>query len=240
MPINKVQLKRREKVAERTMAFYFEKPLGFEFRPGQYCNVGLLNPPETDAEGNSRSFSISSAPFEEDLMFAMRMRDTAFKRVLGRAAPGMEVRLSKPVGSFILHQDARRPAVFLVGGIGITPFRSMILDAVHRHLPHRLLLFYSNRRPEDAAFLKELQQLEKNYANFKLVATMAEMEKSQQPWLGETGFIRKEMLDQYSVRSDSPIYYSAGPPVMVHAMRELLTGIGVSEDDIHTEDFDGY
>jgi len=240
MPTYKVKLKHREEVAESTTAFYFEKPSGFDFRPGQFCNVALLDPPETDAKGNARSFSIASAPYEEDLMMAMRMRDTAFKRVLGRAPLGMEVRFSKAVGPFTLHEDASRPAVFLVGGIGITPFRSMILDAANNNLPHRLLLFYSNRRPEDAAFLDELQQLEKNQANFNLVATMAEMEKSQQAWQGETGFIRKEMIDQYAGHLANPIYYSAGPPAMVHAMRELLVGMGVNEDNIRTEDFDGY
>ena len=240
MPAFKVKLKHRQEVAERTMAFYFEKPQGFDFRPGRFCNVGLLDPPETDAEGNSRSFSIASAPFEEDLMLAMRMRDTAFKRVLGRAPLGMEVRFSKAIGPFTLHEDASRPAVFLVGGIGITPFRSMILDAAHKNLPHQLLLFYSNRRPEDAAFLDELRQLEDRHANFSMVATMAEMEKSQQAWQGETGFIRREMLGQYAGHLERPIYYSAGPPAMVHAMRDLLSGIGVSDDDIRTEDFDGY
>jgi ferredoxin-NADP reductase len=240
MPAYKVKLKRREEVAERTTAFYFEKPPGFVFRPGQFCNVALLDPPETDAEGNARSFSIASAPFEEDLMLAMRMRDTAFKRVLGRAPLGTEVRFSKAIGPFTLHEDASRPAVFLVGGIGITPFRSMILDAAHKNLPHSLLLFYSNRRPEDAAFLGELQDLAKNHANFELVATMAEMEKSQRAWQGEIGFIRKEMLDKYASHLARPIYYSAGPPAMVHAMRELLAGMGASEDNIRTEDFDGY
>ena len=192
MPTHKVKLKRREEIAERTMAFYFSKPPGFEFRPGQFCNLALLDPPETDAEGNLRSLSIASAPFEEELMVATRLRDTAFKRVLGRAPLETEVKLAGPFGPFALHEDASRPAVFLVGGIGITPFRSMILDAAHKNLPHQLWLFYSNRRPEDASFLQELQQLEKTYANFKVVATMAEMEKSKQPWDGETGFIRKE------------------------------------------------
>ena len=240
MPSYKVKLIRREEVAERTVAFYFEKPSGFEFRPGQFCNFALLDPPETDAEGNLRSFSISSAPFEEDLMIATRMRDTAFKRVLNRAPLGTEINLAGPFGSFTLHADSDRPAIFLVGGIGITPFRSMILVASQNKLPQRLLLFYSNRRPEDAAFLSELQQLEKNNANYQQVATMTGMEKSQRAWDGETGYIRKEILDKYAGHLASPIYYSAGPPAMVQAMRELLVGMGTSEDDIRTEDFDGY
>ncbi len=240
MPTYKVKLKRREEVAEGTMAFYFEKPASFEFKAGQFLNYTLIDPPETDAEGNLRTFSIASAPWEEDLMLSTRMRDTAFKRVLKRVPPGTAVKIDGPFGSFTLHVDAARPAVFLAGGIGITPFRSMILHATRNKLPHRLFLFYSNRRPEDAAFLDELQQLEKENANYKLVATMADMEKSQRAWHGETGFIGKEMLSKYVNDLGTPIYYSAGPPAMVAAMRQLLSGTGVSEDNIRTEDFAGY
>jgi hypothetical protein len=75
-------LTKREEIAEGTMAFHFAKPADFQFRAGQSIDLTLLNPPETDAEGNSRAFSIASAPFDNDLMIATRMRDTALKRVL--------------------------------------------------------------------------------------------------------------------------------------------------------------
>ena len=78
MATHKVKLKRREEVAEGTAAFYFEKPEGFQFKAGQFLRFSLIDPPETDAEGDSRSFSIASAPHEEDLMIATRLRDTAF------------------------------------------------------------------------------------------------------------------------------------------------------------------
>ena len=77
-----IKLQHRSEVAERTMAFYFEKPKDFHFEPGQFADLTLIDPPETDAEGNRRTFSIASAPHEERLTFATRMRDTAFKRVL--------------------------------------------------------------------------------------------------------------------------------------------------------------
>ena len=80
----------RVEVAEDTMAFYFEKPPGFEFRPGQSSDLTLVNPPEADSEGNVRTFSIASAPFEDQLMFATRMRDKAFKRSLKTAPLGTQ------------------------------------------------------------------------------------------------------------------------------------------------------
>ncbi len=82
------KLKSKKVIAEGTEAFIFEKPAGFEFKSGQTIDLTLINPPETDAEGNTRTFSIASAPHEEDLMIATRMRDTAFKRVLGKMEPG--------------------------------------------------------------------------------------------------------------------------------------------------------
>ncbi len=222
------------------MAFHFEKPAGFPFKPGQFANLTLLDPPETDAEGNVRTFSIASAPLEEDLTFATRIRDTAFKRVLKTMPLGTEIALGGPFGSFTLHSDSSRPGVFLAGGIGITPFRSMILHASNRRLPLRLLLFYSNRRPEDAAFLQELEGIARENTRFKLIATMTEMEKSKQKWQGRTGYLDKQMLSECMDDPKGSIYYVAGPPKMVSAIGHALADFGVSEDDIRSEDFAGY
>jgi ferredoxin-NADP reductase len=234
------RLNERRDVAEGTMAFHLEKPPGFQFKAGQYMNVTLIDPPETDAEGNTRSFSIASAPFEADLVVATRMRDTAFKRVFRTLSLKSEVRISGPFGSFTLHADASRPAVFLVGGIGITPFRSMILQAAKDKLAHKLHLFYSNRRPEDAAFLDKLQETEKQNPNYKFVGTMTAMGNSKRPWQGATGYITREMLSTWVSDLNGPIYYTAGPPGMVAAMRQMLTTSGIGDDDIRTEEFTGY
>jgi ferredoxin-NADP reductase len=234
------KLKEKENLAEGTMGFYFAKPAGFQFKPGQYMDLTLIDPPETDAEGNIRSFSIASVPEDEYLLFATRMRDSAFKRFLRTAAPDTEIKMEGPMGSFTLHNNSSKPAAFLAGGIGITPFSSILRHAARAKLPHRLHLFYSNRRPEDAAFMDVLRQLEKENANFKLIPSMSEMNKSAQTWNGETGFINQEMLARYLPSLQGPIYYVAGPPAMVTAMRQMLIAAGVDEDDVRTEEFSGY
>ena len=94
------KLLNRFEVAQDTMAFHFEKPMGFDFKPGQSVDLTLLNPPETDSEGNIRTFSIASAPFENQLTFATRMRDTAFKRSLRKVALGTTVKIDPAMGSF--------------------------------------------------------------------------------------------------------------------------------------------
>lgn len=240
MPKYKVRLIDRKEVAESTMAFYLDKPFNFEFKAGQFIDVTLIDPLETDAEGNTRTLSIASAPHEPYLMVATRMRDTAFKRVIKDLPLGSELEIDGPFGSFTLHNDSSRPAVFLIGGIGITPVRSILLDATERKLSHRLYLFYSNRRPEDAAFLYELINLEKENLNYKFIGTMTEMEKSQRIWNGETGYINKEMISRYVHDLMSAIYYLAGPPAMVSAMRKLLNEIYIDDDNIKTEEFSGY
>src|SRR6266704_5563590 len=137
-----VALKEKKHIAEGTIAFIFEKPNGFHFQAGQHIRMTLLNAPETDSEGKSRFFSLANSPQEKDLVIAMRMRDTAFKRVLGRMQIGDKVRieilLKSPHASFTLHDDPSKPAVFLIGGIGIVPAFSLIKDATERKLPHEI------------------------------------------------------------------------------------------------------
>ena len=240
MATHEVRLVRNELVAEGTMAFHFSRPSGFRFQAGQHLTMSLVNPPETDSEGDTRTFTIASAPHDPDLMIATRMRDTAFKRVLKSAPAGTAVRIDGPNGEMVLHDDASRPAVFLAGGIGITPFLSMARHAARERLPHHVHLFYSNRRPEDAAFLAELQNLERLNPNYHLIATMVEAEKSERPWPGETGFIRHEMLERHLPNTASPVYYFAGPPAMTMAMQQMLEGMGVGEEAMRYEEFYGY
>ncbi len=116
------KLKDRKEVAEGTMAFQFEKPSGWTCNAGQYLDMTLLDPPETDSEGNVRTFSLASAPHEETLMVATRMRDTAFKRVLRTMPFGTAVKIEGPSGDLILQNDFTRTAVFLAGGLASRRF----------------------------------------------------------------------------------------------------------------------
>jgi ferredoxin-NADP reductase len=240
MPIYKVKLKAREEIAAGTMAFHFEKPEGFVYKAGQFADYTLINPPETDAEGNTRGFSLASAPYEDDLMSATRMRDTAFKRVLKTMPLGTELTLDAPYGSFTLHNNAAIPAVFVTGGIGVTPVRSIVLQAIHDQVARRIIVVDSNKRPEDAAFLNDLNKAHGKNPHYTFVGTMTGMEKSNREWHEETGHMTKAMLSKYIDDLTVPIYYIAGPQGMVAAMRKVLTESGVNDDNIRTEEFTGY
>ena len=240
MAIHEVRLVRRDVVAEGTMAFYLSRPAGFEFRAGQSLLFRLIAPPETDGEGDSQTFTIASAPHEPELMIATRVRDTAFKRVLKSLPPGAALGIDSPNGDMVLEESVSRPLVVLAGGIGITPFRSMALHAAHARLAHRMLLLYGNRRREDAAFLDELQELERRNPNFRLVAVISEPQKSARPWSGETGLIRRELIEQYVPEPKAALFYFAGPPAMIAAMHVLLEELGIAEEAMRYEEFYGY
>jgi ferredoxin-NADP reductase len=236
----KIALVSREMVADRTMSFRFEKPAGWAYRAGQSLDMTLIDPPETDAEGNLRAFTISSTPREHVIQITTRLRDTAFKRVLQQVPLGTEVKIAGPFGDLHLHRAAR-PAVLLAGGIGITPFRSLLVEAIAAGvLPYPVAVFHANRRPEDAAFGDEFRALERKDSNLTFVPTVTVEADSRQAWNGESGRIDAAMLGRHLDAVTDPIYYIAGPSGMVEATRPMLMALGVDEDDIRTEEFSGY
>lgn len=240
MTTHEAKLEQREEVAEGTMAFHFERPSGFGFKPGQAIDLVLLGEPGTGTQGGRHAFSLVSAPFQDELMIATRMRASAYKRTLRSLPLGASVQIEGPFGSLTLHNDRARAAVFIAGGIGITPFMSILRQAANDQLPQRLSLLYSNRRPEDAAFIPELQRLERLNERFRLVATMTQMTKSGRQWEGETRSIDADLVKAIGNELPAPIYYLAGPPAMVEAVRKTLNGVGIDDDDIRAEEFYGY
>ena len=225
-----ILVKGHEEVAAGTTAFHFTKPPDFAFKPGQAATLVLIDPP---AEANSRQriFSLVSAPFEAELAIATRMREgSAFKRALKSLQPGTKLQLKGPRGVMTLHEDRGRAAVFIAGGIGITPFMSMLRQAAHDRLEQRLLLICSNRRQEDTPFLSELQTLVRENDNFRLLARMTGLE----------GFVDGDAVRRFAGDAPAPIYYLAGPPAMVDAMKTMLRRADVSDEDVRSEQFYGY
>lgn len=233
-----VKLRASHEVAAGTTAFHFDKPAGFAFEPGQA--VDLVLPAAPDAEALRHTFSLVTAPFEDELVIATRMRNSAYKRALAAMAPGGRAIVENPSGSLTLDGDRSRGAVFVAGGIGITPFISILRQAAHERSAQRLALVYSNRRPEDAAFLAELQQLERGLRSFRLLATMTDMSRSAVQWPGETRLLDAELVTRPAQDMPRPIYYIVGPPGMVEGVRSALAQAGIDDNDIRSEEFYGY
>jgi ferredoxin-NADP reductase len=230
----------RTEVAEGTMAFQFEKPTNFVFKPGQYIDLTISDSQGGPVNGLTHTFSIASSPFDKNLMVITRMRNTVFKQALSTLPIGSAARIEGPMGSFSLHNNTARPAIFLAGGIGIAPFLSMLSYATGERLRHSIVLFYANRYLKDAAFMDSLWKLECANPRFRFVPTLTRVTNNNGDWRGKTGHISSEMIVTRVGRLAGPIYYIAGPPTMVAATRRTLSEVGVDEDDIRTEEFAGY
>ncbi|HYA20491.1 MAG TPA: FAD-dependent oxidoreductase [Burkholderiales bacterium] len=241
MPKFAAKLIERNEVAEGTMAFTFERPSDFNFTAGQFLTVIVPNPPFSDAKGNRRTFSIASPPQElAHLEIATRMTDSALKRSLAELPLSTPVELFGPAGSFVLHKASSMPAVFIAGGIGITPFRSMINDAFARHLTHQITLVYSNRNLEGAAFHDEFLRAAEAHTKFKYIPTMTEANKSHRQWSGLRRIVDAHFLREHIGDIMAPVFYIAGPPGMVTGINKAVIEAGAEPARVRSEKFDGY
>jgi ferredoxin-NADP reductase/nitrite reductase/ring-hydroxylating ferredoxin subunit len=201
-----------------------------------------------DPKGPIRHFTISSSPTENFIMFSTRIRESPYKKRLSTLEEGSRVNVRGPEGQFILHEDYSKPAVFLSGGIGVTPFRSMIKYATDKQLPLKIVMFDSNRNRENILFNKEFDEWTKINKNLKIIYTISEDE--QQPssstandWKGEYGRIDKAMILKYLDTNilDNSIFYICGPPSMLKAMESLLQdNLEIPKERIKVEEFTGY
>ncbi len=237
MAIWSSSLLRIDAVARDTVGVHFRKPDGFLFKPGQ--TVTLTLPAKTpDSPALKHTFSLVSAPHEEDLSIATRNRKSPFKQALTRLQPDDPLSFSGPYGRFALPEQTGRPLVLIAGGIGITPYMSMLRDATHRGSTQKFLLLYSNHAPEQAAFLAELQELARLNPYFRLQATMTS--DATQGWAGLRGRIDAAMLRQALQGLSEPLCYVTGTSAMVESISDLLDQIGIGDADVRSEGFPGY
>jgi ferredoxin-NADP reductase len=227
-------------VAKNTVAFQFQRPRNFLFRPGQFIDLALPGLLGNGRHGLTHRFSIASSCFASDILVVTRMRDSHFKRALSSLPLGTEVSLRGPMGSFVLHNDVSRPAVFIAGGIGIAPFLSMLSSAAIDKSHPPVVLFYANRYAEDAAFMDTLWDLEMSTRSFHFVPTFTRLESGYGGWKGATGPINAQLLSRHIDSLHDPIYYVAGPPGMVVGTHQTLVELAVPEESIRGEHFAGY
>lgn len=217
---------KNKKELPNIFSLILEKPKGFNFYPGQYLDVEL---PVKDEYGKTRAFTISSSPTEGFLMITPKKGTTLFKKMLEKLTAGDTLKTSHPAGTFTL--DESQPAVFIAGGIGITPFRSMLKWAVDQKIKTPITLIYSNS-DNNFLFKKELNLWQKQLPNFKIHYIIS----------SKVGRLNKEKLLQLvpSPYTLVPIYYLAGPPGLVYDLQKVLLDLGVDSSNIRIESFDGY
>ena len=236
----RIRLKERRPETTDVMSFIFD--LGgkqLEYRPGQILHYELDTPAFHDERGNNRHFTISSSPTEEGIvMFTTRIRGSGFKETLRQAPVGYELTCETPEGEFILGQgETRIRHVFIAGGIGITPYRSILRYAADMNEPLNVLMLYFNRSSADIIFRRELESIALQMPQFSLVNVLTEPEKG---WKGEQGKLGETILRKWIPDPSGLCSWVSGSPGMVSTCRELLELIGVKEQNIRTERFMGY
>lgn len=231
---------RKEIVADDTQSFFFQKPEGFSFLAGQFITFTLPGDPSIVPRRGRYDFSIASAPNEKELLFVTRMRDTHFKRHLASLNVGNTVEIEGPFGHMTLPEDAQIPVVLLAGGIGIAPFRSMIVEALGNNSRRAISLIYSNRTRAHATFFDEVQQLSVSHTNFRFVPVMTQPETSSEAWAGEKGYFTPELLGRHLENDPLAMYYIVGPVKMVITTKRMIRSMGIAEEKISMEVFTGY
>jgi ferredoxin-NADP reductase len=232
-------IKEKREVAKGTLFVTFDL-LGEEadFRAGQYFWVELPDIGHQDDKGLRRHISVVTSPTERGILgLATRLRDSAFKQTLAELPVGAEVDVEEPKGQFALPEDSSRPYVFIAGGIGITVFRSMLRFIRDERLSYRVTLIYSNRDRESTAFLDELQELEGQLPDFRLVLTMTD----DAGWDGESRRVDAAFLADYLGDSLNDVTFMvAGPPGMAEGVEGQLAEAGVAEENVIAQRFSGY
>jgi ferredoxin-NADP reductase len=230
-------IKEKREVAKGTLFVTFD--LGgenVEFEPGQYFWVELLDPPYEDEKGPRRHITVVTSPTEGVLGLATRIRDTAFKRSLVEMPEGAAVDVEQPKGSFVLPEDTSKRYAFVAGGIGITPFRSMLRYIADKGLDYDITLVYSNRDVESTAFLDELKELESVVPRCRVLFTMTD----DPSWEGDKRMLDAEVLGELLGDLESFHFMIAGPPPMAKSVEGSLLEAGLSEDQVQSDSFSGY
>ncbi len=205
----------------------------FDYKPGQYAMVGL----DMGDNDNSRPLSIASSPTEDFLLFSVKISESAFKKKYASLKAGDKIKVKAPMGVFVLDENAKQ-IVFLGGGIGITPFRSMIKYAADKKLPIRMSLIYSNSTPNEICYRDEWPLLEKQNPNLKVINTITNPEFES--WGGRFGRISEGIIEEFAGDLDSALFYICGPPGMVDALSQLLKSMNAPQKNIRIEKFVGY
>ena len=240
----RIHLKERRQETADVISFVLDlRGESFAYRPGQYVFFELDELAFPDERGKRRHFTIASAPSEQGIvMFTTKLRGSGFKETLRHAPLSYEFTMETPKGSFVMpdesgSSDHARQLVFVAGGIGVTPYRSMLRHAADMHAPLNATLFYFNRTAADIIYRAELDAIAAQMPSFKLVHVLNERETGM---ASEVGKLDEAMLKKYVPDMMQAYYMVSGPPPMVNAYMEMLTQLGVSEDALKKDSFTGY
>lgn len=221
-------LAEKKREAADVTSFLFRSDTPLTWRAGQFLRYALPHPGADDRK-TTRYFTIASAPFEGIVMLTTRFageKGSTFKQALQRLPIGATIEVRQPAGDFVV-DDPTAEHVFVAGGIGITPYRAMLLDLDHRGVSIRATLLYANRTSE-LVYKDEIEALARKHPGFSVHYVVAPERITEES-------IRKAAPDL-----QRPTFYLSGPEPMVEATDGMLADMGIPGDRIKRDYFPGY
>jgi ferredoxin-NADP reductase/Na+-translocating ferredoxin:NAD+ oxidoreductase RnfD subunit len=234
----KLALLRVEKTAAGCYDYVFRPDRRIDFRPGQYLDW-TLDLPTADSRGNRRPFTIASAPSEREIRLGVKFypEPSAFKRRLLRMRPGDVIYGSRVAGSFTLPSDTREKLVFIAGGIGITPFRSMVQDLRDRGEARPIILLYGGKDWSEVAYQDVFTSAEEELGLRAIYVLAADSSRGSH---ARSGLIDKDLIQREVPDMAERTFYISGPRAMVVAFERSLRALGISRSRIKVDYFPGF
>ncbi|MGH7157196.1 MAG: ferredoxin--NADP reductase, partial [Candidatus Saccharimonadales bacterium] len=217
---------RKIKEAEGIYSYIFSLPPKFSFAAGQYMEWTIAHN-KTDSRGNRRYFTLSSSPTEPGVMITVKHspKASSFKQRLDELKTGDTILAAHLAGNFTLPKDASKKITLLAGGVGITPFRSMVKSLLDKQERRDVALMYSLSSPQEAAFINLFKRAEAIGLKTAYVTN---------------GYIDKPKISSFLPDYKERTYYVSGPYGFVQAMEQTLLKMGISSSRITTDYFPGY
>lgn len=232
----KVKLIKKQDEARGTVSFFWEPEKQVNYKPGQYFYFTISPLKYPDPRGTTRHFTISSSPTEGNIIrLTTRIREeSGFKKSLNELPVGTIVDGEGPNGVFLFDEKENLTNVFIAGGIGITPFRSMIRYVADKNLSSPIYLIYSNS-DDDFVFKKELDEIASAHPNIKVryVVTSVEGHLDQAKI--------SEIIGNWKLENEKSLtWWLCGPPPMIDAVEKLMVEMKISGGNVRSEKFTGY
>ncbi len=193
-----------------------------------------------DSRGNRRFFTLASSPTEENLHLGVRFypNSSSFKKALSKIDSRTKIIAGQIAGDFTLPQDPTQKLVFIAGGIGITPFRSMLKYLLDMKQPRDIVLFYANKTADEIAYKDVLAEAQTKLG-IKVQYTLTDTQAIPRKWSGLVGRIDEHMIQAIVPDYQERTYYVSGPPDMVRAYEHILKNMGIKNVQIKKDFFPG-
>jgi ferredoxin-NADP reductase len=235
----RIHLKERRQETADVMSFIFDlNGQPFTYRPGQYLSYVLDALAFPDERGPRRHFTLSSSPTEKGIIqFTTRIRGSGFKETLRHAPLGYELTAGLAAGHFVLPEKEPRRHLFIAGGIGVTPYRSILRHAIDAQEPIGGVLLYFNRSSAEIIFRQELEQISRQMPGFTLVNVLSQPDNG---WTGQSGKLDENLLRSFVPDPKAFLCWISGPPAMVEAYKDQIRQFGFTDEAVRTDIFIGY